>query len=402
MDNAPVHSRNLDTFDEDVRVEFLPPNTTSIFQPMDQGPIRMCQTNYLKLYMLRMNDKMNLTAKKLSIIEREQQEEDDRDSLESEFSSDDSPSEEEGDAPPKRRKTNTKEENEIMKYWTRFNIYTSILLLGQAWNNVTERCIISSWKKLCPYLLENDFEGFDVNQEESRHKVQALKELRSAGINDAKDEDIEEMLNANFQLEFEDLEKIVKEREEDYERDRALAAKSKPDKRELNKVMLEEIMETAEHLKDIILKYDFNADRATRAMNGISQHVSIYKRLLHEKRQAMPQASIMSYFSPKSTPSSTPVKEKEDIEDKVPAALPPLPLSGFDSPAPSEAPFAFISPCSVALTDILQASPQPFSSDDEADAEEDNDKEKEVIDLEMDKEKEVIDLEMEVEKDKDA
>ena len=175
-------------------------------------------------------------------------------------------------------------------------------MLGQAWNSVTERCILSSWKKLCPYLIENDFEGFDLNQEESQQKVQALRELRSAGIQDAEDEDIEEMLNANFQLEVEELEQIVKEREEQYEKERANAAKLKPERRELNKAMLDEIMETAKHLKDIIVKYDFNADRATRAMNGISQHVSIYKRLLHEKQQAMPQASIMNYFSPKTTP----------------------------------------------------------------------------------------------------
>ena len=90
--------------------------------------------------------------------------------------------------------------------------------------------------------------------------------------------------------------------------------------------MLDEIMETAEHLKDIIVKYDFNADRATRAMNGISQHVSIYKRLLHEKRQAMPQASIENYFSPRSTPSSTPASSPRRSPrkgEKVPVALPP-------------------------------------------------------------------------------
>ena len=98
---------------------------------------------------------------------------------------------------------------------------------------VTEKCIISSWKKLCPYLIENYFEGFDLVHEEGQHKIQALRELRSAGIQDAEDEDIEEMLNANFQLEVEELEKIMKEHEAQYEKDRANAAKLKPEKKRI-------------------------------------------------------------------------------------------------------------------------------------------------------------------------
>jgi hypothetical protein len=37
--NAPGHSAYLDDFHANVKVVFLPPNTTSIHQPMDQGVI---------------------------------------------------------------------------------------------------------------------------------------------------------------------------------------------------------------------------------------------------------------------------------------------------------------------------------------------------------------------------
>ena len=39
LDNAPGHPIYLDDFCENVKVVFLPPNTTSLIQPMDQGVI---------------------------------------------------------------------------------------------------------------------------------------------------------------------------------------------------------------------------------------------------------------------------------------------------------------------------------------------------------------------------
>jgi hypothetical protein len=37
LDNAPGHPAHLDDFHPDVKVVFLPPNTTSLIQPMDRG-----------------------------------------------------------------------------------------------------------------------------------------------------------------------------------------------------------------------------------------------------------------------------------------------------------------------------------------------------------------------------
>ena len=51
MDNAPVHGRNINEDVLDVEVIFLPPNTTSLLQPMDQTVNRSFKSIYLKKLM---------------------------------------------------------------------------------------------------------------------------------------------------------------------------------------------------------------------------------------------------------------------------------------------------------------------------------------------------------------
>uniref|UniRef100_A0A3Q1CCE3 HTH CENPB-type domain-containing protein n=1 Tax=Amphiprion ocellaris TaxID=80972 RepID=A0A3Q1CCE3_AMPOC len=57
LDNAPGHPPHLDDFHPDVKVVYLPPNTTSLLQPMDQGVI----ANFKKYY-TRRTYRMALTA----------------------------------------------------------------------------------------------------------------------------------------------------------------------------------------------------------------------------------------------------------------------------------------------------------------------------------------------------
>ncbi|XP_066960710.1 tigger transposable element-derived protein 1-like [Macrobrachium rosenbergii] len=47
LNNAPSHPQNIGDIDESVKVVFLPPNTTSLIQPMDQGFVAMFKAYYL-------------------------------------------------------------------------------------------------------------------------------------------------------------------------------------------------------------------------------------------------------------------------------------------------------------------------------------------------------------------
>jgi hypothetical protein len=47
LDNAPGHPPSIADIHENINVMFLPPNTTSLIQPMDQGVIATFKSYYL-------------------------------------------------------------------------------------------------------------------------------------------------------------------------------------------------------------------------------------------------------------------------------------------------------------------------------------------------------------------
>ena len=51
MDNASVHMGDLSSSDPDIKIIFLPCNTTALIQPMDQGVIAAFKKNYRRKLM---------------------------------------------------------------------------------------------------------------------------------------------------------------------------------------------------------------------------------------------------------------------------------------------------------------------------------------------------------------
>ena len=49
IDNAPSHPSQMQLVNRDVKAFFLPPNVTSILQPMDQGVLQNMKLNYRKM-----------------------------------------------------------------------------------------------------------------------------------------------------------------------------------------------------------------------------------------------------------------------------------------------------------------------------------------------------------------
>ncbi|XP_071039891.1 tigger transposable element-derived protein 1-like [Parasteatoda tepidariorum] len=114
LDNAPGHPKDLkDNFLTDflwLTVQFSPPNTTSLIQPMDQEVIAAFKKLYTRALFCRCFEA-------------------------SQFSS-----------------TMTSK-----KFWKeKFDILEAIRIIQKAWSEVTQRQLISAWRKLCPSFVQGD------------------------------------------------------------------------------------------------------------------------------------------------------------------------------------------------------------------------------------------------------
>ncbi|XP_071033057.1 tigger transposable element-derived protein 1-like [Parasteatoda tepidariorum] len=114
LDNAPGHPKDLeDNLLTDfpwLTVQFLPPNTTSLIQPMDQEVIAAFKKLYTRALFRRCFEA-------------------------SQFSS-----------------TMT-----LKKFWKeKFDILEAIRIIQKAWSEVTQRQLISAWRKLCPSFVQGD------------------------------------------------------------------------------------------------------------------------------------------------------------------------------------------------------------------------------------------------------
>jgi len=173
LDNAPAHPPGLenDILDEFsfIKVLYLPPNTTSILQPMDQQII----SNFKKLYT------KHLFKRCFDITENTQL--------------------------------------TLREFWKQhFDIVVCLKLIDVAWQEVSTRTLISGWRKLWPDAVsERGFEGFDVEEgdpskgNELHPVVNEIISLGNAMGLEVNEEDINELVEEyNEELSTEDLKEL--------------------------------------------------------------------------------------------------------------------------------------------------------------------------------------------------
>ncbi|XP_045115137.1 tigger transposable element-derived protein 1-like [Portunus trituberculatus] len=164
LDNAPGQSASIRELNPNVKVVFMPPNT-SLIQPMDQGVIRS-----FKAYYLRRTFKQAIRAT------------------------------EKGD-------------KSLKEFWKGFNIYSAVKNIGESWAEVTQSNMNGVWKSMCPSLV-NNFKGFDSDSvEETKSNCVKLGNELSLDIEES---DINEVLDSHdSELNAEDLMELGKQTEAD-------------------------------------------------------------------------------------------------------------------------------------------------------------------------------------------
>lgn len=148
VDNAPGHPVYVDEISEEVKFMFLPPNTTSVIQLMDQGVI-----STFKSYYLRRTFNM----------------------LINETDGDDKPT--------------------MQEFWKQFNIKKATDIISDSWQEITPICMNGVWRKIWPECIDKHN---DVSFDDTPHVVQDMiataKYHNFEGMDKA---DVEELLSSH-------------------------------------------------------------------------------------------------------------------------------------------------------------------------------------------------------------
>ena len=277
LDNAPGHPPGLDDLHPNVKVIYLPPRTTSILQPMDQGVIKAFKTLYQRY----------AYGQAFSAIDKE-------------------------DGPTLR------------EFWKSYNMLDCIKHVNTAWKEVSQKCMNGVWGKLCPQFV-NDFTGFG-EVEEARQKC---VDLANAMQLDIEDDDIDELLESdNEELtndELLEIERYIQEEEgrmeEEPEVPKRFTAKG-----------LRECFSVFESGFELLEAMDSNVERVEEFRKKMNSAMACYHLIYEEKARSVTQATLDNFFKPKPSTSRDVLPSTSRVE-AAPSSSPSSPTSNPDSPA---------------------------------------------------------------------
>ncbi|XP_061433690.1 uncharacterized protein LOC133359240 isoform X4 [Lethenteron reissneri] len=248
MDCAGGHATALQY--DGVQIEFLPPNTTSLIQPMDQGVIRAFKALYTRSTMegliAAVDDEEGFTLK---------------------------------------------------KYWRNYNIASCLTNIQQALKDMKTETINSCWKKLWPNVV-HDYAGFtpdEVHHSAVEKAVRLARIIRDEGFVDMTEEDVNGLIDAHSDpLTDEDLLEMMKsasEEESEEEQDEEI------EERGLTLENLQQLCNMARAMQRFAQDIDDNMVRAVEFSNRVDGVMSLYKGILQQKKKQRQQLPITMFFS---------------------------------------------------------------------------------------------------------
>ena len=223
LDNCTGHADNVNADFPNIEVVFLPPNTTSLLQPMDMGVI-----STFKAYYLRRTIKNLLDASS------------------------------NGDS--------------IRSYWKSYNIKMALENIKLAWDEVTCKTMNGVWKELWPEGVVNKA---NIESDSEPCQIETVELFHEAGFNDVNIEDIKELLETKeeeqqltndelLQLDFESYQDIFVEQ-------------NAQKQAKIEKLSI--VLEMAENIKTVITEVDDDNERCEGFKAQIDGVMYFYKKL---------------------------------------------------------------------------------------------------------------------------
>ncbi|KAF2366173.1 DDE superfamily endonuclease domain [Trinorchestia longiramus] len=230
LDNAPAHPPNLneDLLEFDfIRVQYLPPNTTSLLQPMNQRIISNFKKLYTKALFRKCFEVTNDTTLTLEDFLR-----------------------------------------------NHFTILSCVNLIDSAWNQVTYQTMKSGWRKLWPDCVPGqDFEGSE----------EIVDDIVSIGQSMGLEIDSEDVEDHSTELTTEELVSLHKEQEKAVTE--SISSWEKDEKEDTPSSVIEEMCAKWGELQAFVEKTLPNNVVGNRTINLFNDNIMSHYRKILQKRQ---------------------------------------------------------------------------------------------------------------------
>lgn len=258
VDNVSSHPATLQHKYNNLQILFLPPNTSSILQPMDQTVLAS-----FKAYYLRETFKSLIAA-----VDKE-------------------------GGPT------------IREFWKKFNILDAVKIIAKSWLEVNEKTLKHSWKKLCPQFFEDVGHVINPVQEVTEVVVEIAKRLNL----EVSCDDVSEIIHVDGnELSNEDLiEMATQELTEETEDVDTLEATEQ----KLTIKGLSDAFEMIESGLKIFEVEDPEFQRSAKVCEAVRREISCYKEILREKiKTSVVQKPIEYFFTSTNANESEPSTSK--------------------------------------------------------------------------------------------
>uniref|UniRef100_A0A5F8GLC9 Tigger transposable element-derived protein 1-like n=1 Tax=Monodelphis domestica TaxID=13616 RepID=A0A5F8GLC9_MONDO len=248
LDNAPGHPTTLSSLCENIKVIFLPPNATSLLQPMDQGTIATFKAYYLR-----------------KIFEQAVV------------------------------KTIGDDAMSLTDFWENYNIRDAVENIHHAWQQITANNMREVWKCILPHCANSNFEGFPSMKQAVVEEITNIG--RKLGFDDLESDNVLELLDSHSEgLTTDDFLHLDQQRAfEDIDNDTEEA-----DNKQMKEFTLkefEDIFQALEVVKQKIMDADPNVDRRIQIHQDVDKALCTYQRMYEDlKKEKTIESTLLKYF----------------------------------------------------------------------------------------------------------
>lgn len=255
LDNAPGHPQDLSH--PNVRIEFLPPNTTSLIQPLDQGIIYTFKSYYIRRSLQWILEAMHSKT------------------------------------------------NDIMGAWKEFSIKTCMDIILLAMKELKKQTLNGCWKKIWPSSVES---CVPLTENGVQDILEVAKTIGGEGFADMNIEDVQNLL-VEQEASEEDLVLMISQDDPIESEDSTDEENSEAANFSLKKV--QKVLNLAKDLELYILSEDPCSERSLKFKRELQNALSPYSEIYQALTRASKQTKITDFIR-KEKDGKNPTEEKDE------------------------------------------------------------------------------------------